>query len=345
MSELDNNNNTEGLVVTPGGPRRPDKVHRVSPGEAIVREEGGALAVVSQAHRSTPQLKALLKSGEYVIAPGGPRRKELVHVVKPGEAVMSEDGVLRKLDRSGAPSDLPAATAADARLPALGTGWITSGEWTYAGSTPIVSFSTTWTVPPAPTHQGDQTIFLFNGLLNNSGTTILQPVLQWGESADSGGNHWAVASWLVGQNSAYWTGLVEVREGDILTGLMTLTGRSRTSFDYRCEFVGLEDTVLFFRDSSALVLAVETLECYGIEGCRSRWSPPYHAPPTTSTCSRSAATARSTPPTGPPTPAGSANGSVYSIGFHLSQSAATRDALRSSASGWAASAAKIGTGR
>ena len=85
----------------------------------------------------------------------------------------------------------------------------------------------TWTVPPAPSTDSGQTIFLFNGI-QNYGTNygILQPVLQWGPSAAGGGSYWSIASWYVTSGGdAFHTTLIQVDEGDVLIGLMTFTGQ------------------------------------------------------------------------------------------------------------------------
>ena len=80
------------------------------------------------------------------------------------------------------------------RVPAFGSGWITYASWTNNTGSPISLFSTNWVVPPDPSTQSGQTIFLFNGIQNSS--NIYQPVLQWGGLL-LGGNYWTVASWYV----------------------------------------------------------------------------------------------------------------------------------------------------
>jgi hypothetical protein len=258
--------NQDDLVITPGGPRRASQVHEVRPDQAVAGEADGGVGTVTRPHLLTPQLKALLDSGDYVVTPGGPRRKELVHIISPGEAVTGDQGVLRKLDARGAAIDLP--DAGEAEPPALGRGWITYAAWTYSGTHPISSFTTRWVVPPAPAASESQLVYLFNGLQDSPVTHILQPVLQWGVSPDGGGAFWAVASWFVDSSgNAFKTPLVRVNPGDTLTGVMTLTGQSGSSYSYRCEFAGLSDTVLPVLNINQLVMPVETLECYGIQNC------------------------------------------------------------------------------
>jgi hypothetical protein len=110
-------------------------------------------------------------------------------------------------------------------------------------------------------------VFLFNGIQNSS--FIYQPVLQWGSSAAGGGNYWAVASWYAdGQGGpAYHSTLVRVNSGDVLTGVMTLTGQSPQGFSYNCVLQGIANTSLPIRNIPQLTWLVETLECYGMTQC------------------------------------------------------------------------------
>ena len=82
-------------------------------------------------------------------------------------------------------------------LPGLGSGWITYGDYTEAAASVIRSMTTTWTVPPEPSREDSQLIYLFNGTQDSPVTQILQPVLQWGDSPAGGGDGWALASSLV----------------------------------------------------------------------------------------------------------------------------------------------------
>lgn len=255
-------------VVTPGGPRMRQQIREVAPGEAVTRGPDGELEIRPQPHLLSPQLSALLDSGDFVITPGGPRRKELVHTVHPDEAVTSEHGTSQKVDAAGNIIARPEAIIGDEVERAFGRGWITYASLTYSGRDPISRFSTTWTVPDPPAAQGQQLIYLFNGLQDSPGNHILQPVLQWGVSPDGGGGLWAVASWFVDSGgNAFKSPLVNVSAGDTLTGLMTLTGQSAAGLSYKCEFTGISGTSLTVNNVSQLVMPVETLECYGIQGC------------------------------------------------------------------------------
>jgi hypothetical protein len=158
--------------------------------------------------------------------------------------------------------------------------WITSAGWSNDTGNPITSFTTTWTVPPAPADAASQLIYLFNGIEPADGQTILQPVLQWGDSGadDDGQNRtgafWTAASWLVGgvDNSATHTPHVRVNPGDVLIGAITLVSQSDAGFAYTCEFRGLAGTTLPTPPMGQLVWCVQTLEAYELQG---NPTPPY----------------------------------------------------------------------
>jgi hypothetical protein len=221
------------------------------------------------AHRDTPRFQAMMASGNFVVTPGGPRRRELVHVMLPGEAVTKQDGLPKKLNlASGELTELVTNETLGAAKPAFHDGWITYAKWTEDPNHIITSMSTTWTVPPKPTNRDDQLIYLFNGLQDSNIQHILQPVLTWGVSADGGGPFWSIASWYVDDSGhAFKSASVNVNEGDVLTGVMTLTAQVDNGFNYDCQFAGIDGTTLRVLGIAQLVMPVITLECYGIKSC------------------------------------------------------------------------------
>ena len=230
----------------------------------------------SASQKATPVATTL------VATPGGYRDPSLVHHIEPGHFLKLENGNLRKMHVSGHEvADfgalrlrttglplMPGNVARDpTRVPALGSGWIAYASWTNNTGHPVSRFSTTWVVPPAPATDHGQTIFLFNGIQNS--TMIYQPVLQWGSSAAGGGSYWAVASWYVdGQGGpAFHSNLVRVNPGDVLTGVMHLTGQSGSQFSYGCEFTNIANTSLPISNVQELTWNIETLEAYGVQQC------------------------------------------------------------------------------
>src|SRR5271170_5945542 len=141
---------------------------------------------------------------EMVLTPGGLHPKSQVHTVPFGGRVHHTDDEVQLIDKDGnilhrepRPKSLEVG-AHDPPKP-MASGWITYANWYNNTGDPICSFDTTWTVPPAPTTNNGQTIFLFNSIEPGTYNAILQPVLQWGPSYAGGGAFWTVASWyLVG---------------------------------------------------------------------------------------------------------------------------------------------------
>jgi hypothetical protein len=207
---------------------------------------------------------------ELVLTPGGRRPKSLVTRVPPGNAIHVIDDTthLKNLaTRSLMEVSMPEVSAEV--IPQLGSGWITFAHWTNDTGYPITSFKTTWEVPPVPSSESNQIVFLFNGIdPANTPDGILQPVLQWGVSAAGGGPFWAIASWYVkGNGQAFHSDLVQVDPGDTLVGLMTQTGQTGSQFNYKSEFQGIANTSLQVENLTELVWCNETLEAYSIDDC------------------------------------------------------------------------------
>ena len=216
-------------ITTPGGPGPTNFVTDVHTDKSVTQTKSG-------------QPSAKQPADDLVLTPGGYRSKSLVHSVAPGN-VLDYSGVkvrILKGDTGELVQELEAIPGRppgkflmpdnvfvpEERVPGLQQGWIVSAAWTNPSTSPITSFRTKWTVPPPPLTDSGQLIFLFNGVQNS--TMIYQPVLQWGSSADGGSSFWAVASWYAdGQGGpAFKTDLEAVKSGDVVTGVITLTGAS-----------------------------------------------------------------------------------------------------------------------
>jgi len=261
----------DDAVLTPGGYRSRAEVHEVRAGEAVTHDPDGTMRIQTQQTLIKPsQKRSSDMSSNLVLTPGGYRDASLVHRVDAGFAVHVNEGAPRLLHlETKRIIDLPPASTRPGQVPGFGTGWIAYGFWVNNSGSPVTSFRTRWKVPPAPTKQESQTIFLFNGIdPANPSQAILQPVLQWGTSHAGGGGYWSVASWYVlGTGQAFFTPLVRVNEGDELVGVMKLTGQSNGSFSYTSEFEGIPGTSLPVLNVAELVWLNETLEVYGIDSC------------------------------------------------------------------------------
>jgi hypothetical protein len=209
-------------------------------------------------------------SSNLVLTPGGYRHPSLVHRVETGHAVHFKAGKAQLKNLvTDALIEVPEHRIQPGEVPGFGSGWIADAFWTNDTGNPVTSFTTIWRVPPPPATNSGQTIFLFNGIdPANPSMAILQPVLQWGPSHAGGGAFWSVASWYVlGNGQAFFTTPVPVNPGDVLVGVMTLTGQSSGLFSYQSEFQGIPGTQLPVQNVAELVWCNETLEAYNINAC------------------------------------------------------------------------------
>lgn len=218
--------------------------------------------------RSSEKVRMVEAAQDIVTPPGGPRHRRRVRRIESGETARFLDAVETRLRSNHTPGPPDQAN------------WITYADWTNTSGTPITRFVSTWTVPDAPATQGSQLVYLFNGIEPSDGQTILQPVLQWGDSgADEDsqnrtGAFWTVASWIVGgpDDSAMHTPHRRVSPGDVLVGVIELNNQSSAGFLYSCEFQGIDGTTLLTSPIAELVYCVETLEAYELQGSH---TPPY----------------------------------------------------------------------
>jgi hypothetical protein len=92
----------------------------------------------------------------------------------------------------------------------------------YAGTTTTSSYGymyAYWNVPPAPSTNDGQTVYLFNGLEDYSDVvTIIQPVLGWNSDYASA---WGIASWnCCVTGTAYEATPKPVNSGDLILGVL-----------------------------------------------------------------------------------------------------------------------------
>lgn len=211
---------------------------------------------------------ATTSSENMIVTPGGMRPRYLVHQLPPGHVLRHAQQQVLAVDPNGNSLLALSLTKLDAAID-VESGWVCYAAWTNDSGRPLTSFSTTWTVPDEPMKPADQTLFLFNGVQNRSDPYgILQPVLQWGISGAGGGQYWTAASWyFLSTGHAFYSSLVRVNPGDVLTGVMKQTGSSNSTFNYQSEFVGLAGTELPVENIAELVWLNETLEVYWVREC------------------------------------------------------------------------------
>jgi len=206
-----------------------------------------------------------------VLTPHGERPASNVHLVPEGGEVRhigseihlvdAKGNILHVAENDGTPAR---ATPTSSAVEPFKTGWVAYADWYNTGSSPISSFTTTWTVPAAPKTNNGQTVFLFNSIEPASYNAILQPVLQYGPSAAGGGAYWAVASWYLVGSQTYYTTPVKVAVSKSLVGVITLNSSSGAKYNYTSVFSNVSGTSLKATGAAELVWATETLEAYGI---------------------------------------------------------------------------------
>ncbi|KAF9266679.1 hypothetical protein L218DRAFT_941853 [Marasmius fiardii PR-910] len=208
-------------------------------------------------------LAAPAQPEEMVMTPGGLRPKSSVIQIPEGGSIKITPTEIHLLNSSNAIIHVAPRSDAKVAPPPLQTGWISWAQW-HRTSSPIQDFVTTWTVPPNPPANDGQLLYLFNGLEPDSGTAILQPVLQWGQSPAGGGAYWAVSNWYVSDRTSYWSTLQTVAVGQTLQGVIQRTAQnSDGTFNYQSGFTNIPG-VTTLTNSPELTWAFETLEAYSV---------------------------------------------------------------------------------
>jgi hypothetical protein len=204
-----------------------------------------------------------------VLTPFGYRDSTKVHRVPAGYNlnVISDGHIRMENGTTGDHVDFPQPVVSQARVPFTDNGWVTFAWWFNQTNSPVSYFDTTWLVPPPPNTYNGQTLFQFNSIEPGDGTSILQPVLQYGPSAAGGGQFWAVASWFVTGDTAYFTSLVQVYPKESLTGIIQLLRRKHGRYSYTSQIFGISGTELLVHNIPELIWCTETLEVYGVNEC------------------------------------------------------------------------------
>ncbi len=188
-------------------------------------------SVVSFAHLSHAQ-----SAVKWVKVPGGMAREDCIHTVPKGSEI---DVAAGNVFRDGAIiahyDDCPERAisvgghteASESAVVPNSNGWVevASDHMDLSSGKNITALTGDWTVPSIPANNEGQTLFIWNGISDNSTEALLQPVLQFGpSSAGTCNDCWAIASWALFPNGTVWnTGIEGVSPGDTIVGSTSAT--------------------------------------------------------------------------------------------------------------------------
>ncbi len=219
---VQDNSIPKGYIMTPVGLMKSENVHRLEPGYAILMEHKHAY-------------KVLASSGAKVEDWG---------------AIADSDLVLNLKQRIRSLADNNANTNGSTTPPSGlldGNNWVTYAQYSNS-TTPIMSFSTSWTVPANPLNNTGQLFYIWNGIsASPSSLPLIQPVLQWGNNGGWGGQNWSLNNWCVFSNTqaAVMPPRLNLAPGTNLQGVITCTGQQANgSKNYTCAFTGFPNQTL-----------------------------------------------------------------------------------------------------
>jgi hypothetical protein len=171
----------------------------------------------------------------YVVTPFGYFHPSCVRGVASGDTVLA-DGRLQHADGTveteAATCGYPHYTArgenaaSSSNPPAIRHSWIESGNSVNTTSS-FGGLTATWIVPPAPTKDEGQTVYLFPGMEDYADVeSIIQPVLGWNSDYS---NAWGIASWNCCIQGVTWeSSPVPVSSGDTIFGEVKITCKKGT---------------------------------------------------------------------------------------------------------------------
>jgi len=196
-----------------------------------------------------------------------------VDLLDDGSLLVRSPGTLKKLPPCHTNAHILNRASKNART-SLPNGWAAYANWNTPSE--VTSYLGTWAVPPRPTDQDVQTLFLFTGLQNaffdfevaspQQTVSIIQPVLQWGPSEAGGGSYWSIASWYVtSTGAAVYSTLQQVRSGDVIFGNMTIAG---SKWDIiTTDATSRVSTAIHVNPQASEMWAFVTLEVYNVQSC------------------------------------------------------------------------------
>jgi len=242
-------------------------------GYALVQSVLFLLVCLNQIEAILPIRKAdaLPLISELVLTPFGYLPKHCVHHVDESEVVETVGNQVHITNSNGTKKTFPSCSQPAQKRGVQQqppTGWAAYAY--YQVSSGFGSFNGLWSVPPNPSSNVGQTLFLFTVFTNafdgDPQETIIQPVLQWGPSEAGGGAFWGIASWFVGAGNAFHSDLKPTSAGNAIYGTMTQLSDGRwqiNTFDRTSGASVSLTTQVAIKEPYAFV----TLEVYGVKDC------------------------------------------------------------------------------
>jgi hypothetical protein len=208
-------------------------MYRVSPCSRLLKLTAATIFVAgltaAQALPPAGPNRPATVPADYVITPFGYFHASCVAHLAQGDVVRQDENAIRHADGSSEAMSACAFPHYDAagvkvtldtpgvKAPSISHAWLE-----YASVTTTSSYgelSANWIVPPAPTGNDGQTVYLFPGMEDYQDVvTIIQPVLGWNSDFASA---WGIASWnCCVTGTVYESNPVKVNAGDNIFGEM-----------------------------------------------------------------------------------------------------------------------------
>jgi hypothetical protein len=234
---------TDGFSVDQSGPG-----HNIPRGAVIHQLKNGITEVYNRDNSLI--LKASDSEAEMIPTPSGLARATYVYTVPSGCDIESRGNVTDVYQNGSL--ILRVINAGALTFPQY-SGWIEqANNWSVKY---LDYFGANWVVPSSPPNQGTSAVdFLFNAIEPQSGTAIIQPVLEWNQAGSHG---WTLRSWYGPVGVSYFASApINASTGNSISGTMSydrkrgwqITTRNNSTFSstsIRTKLIGNKNLAVF----------------------------------------------------------------------------------------------------